>query len=42
MLHFHRNFDYLQIIVKNVRFGMLCVTADVHLGQDGSKASFNV
>jgi hypothetical protein len=42
MLHFHRNFDFLQIIVKNLRFGIFCVTAYVYLGQDGLKVSFNV
>jgi hypothetical protein len=40
MLPFHRNFDFLQIIVKNLRFGIFCVTAYVYMGQDGLKVSF--
>jgi hypothetical protein len=42
MLHFHRRFDFMQIIVKNMRFGMFCVTAYVYVGQDESKSSFHV
>jgi hypothetical protein len=42
MLHFHRKYDFMQIIVKNMKFGMFCVTAYVYMGQDESKSNFHV